>query len=159
MNPSTPKQSWWPYGLIAYFIFFITCIVSFIAFAIRQDVHLVRADYYPAEVAHQQEIDRVSRGAGLGREVVIEYSAKHAQVGVRIPAAHAGDKFAGEVGFYRPNDPTLDHSIALSPDKEGRQFIDVSKLATGSWGVRLSWKCGEVDFAKTAKIVVVGPGV
>lgn len=157
MNPSTPKKSWWPYGLIAFFIIFFTWIGTFISFAVKQEVYLVRPDYYRAEVAHQEEINRQSRAAQFGADAHIEYNAKHAKVGVKIPADHLAAKPVGEVRFYRPNNPALDHAIPLEPGTDGKQFIDVSKLAVGSWKVRLEWKLGELDFAKTAKIAVAEP--
>jgi len=153
MNPSTPKKSFWPYGLILFFIVFITWIGTFITMAVRQDIHLVRADYYSAEVAHQDEIDRQSRAAQLGGEAVIEYSAKHGQLGVKIPAAHVAAEPVGLVRFYRPNNPELDHSVPLKPAPDGKQFLDLHDLPAGSWRVRLEWRQGEVEFAKTARIV------
>jgi nitrogen fixation protein FixH len=155
MNPSTPTKSWWPYGLIVFFIVFISWIGTFITFAVRQDIHLVRTDYYRAEVAHQDEIDRQSRAAQLGHEVVIEYSARHGRLGVKIPAGHATAQPAGEVFFYRPDNPMLDHSVTLQPSAEGRQFIDVTKLAPGSWRVRMEWRVGDVEFAKSDRIAIV----
>lgn len=158
MNPSTPKKSFWPYGLILFFTVFITWIGTFITLAVRQDIHLVRADYYAAEVAHQGEIDRQSRAAQLGHEAIIEYSAKHGQLGVRIPKAHVASQVDGQIRFYRPNNPALDHAVPLKPMKDGRQFIDAGELPTGSWRVRLEWRLGQLDFAKEARIAVVRSG-
>lgn len=157
MNQPDTKASWWPRGLVAFFVFFVTSIVLFIAFAVRQDTHLVRPDYYRAEIEHQREIDSRSRANDLGHEAVIEYSARHRQVGVKIPAAHAVAAAAGMVTFYRPNNPALDHSVRLAPGGDGKQFFDVGHLAAGVWRVRLEWRVGELDFAKTAKIIVTPP--
>jgi nitrogen fixation protein FixH len=157
MKNENRETSWWPRALVAFFVFFITSIILFIAFALRQDTHLVRADYYRAEIEHQREIDRQSRANELGPLAVIEYSARHGQLGIRIPSHHAAARAAGEVRFYRPNNPALDHNVRLAPREDGKQFIDVHHLAPGAWRVRLEWQIGELDFAKTARVVIASP--
>lgn len=150
-----PPKSVWPYAIIAYFVLFIGAVATFIAFAVKQDVHLVRPDYYSAEIKFQDQIDRVSRTAALGRQVVIEYSAKHRQLGLQLPAFHEAPE--GEIRFYRPNDPTLDQAVPLKLGEKQRQFVDVKDLANGLWRVELSWQTAGQKFFKTQKIVVANP--
>jgi hypothetical protein len=153
----TPPKSFWPYALIGYFVMFISCIAVFISFALQQDVHLVRGDYYRAEVKYQEQLDRMNRTAQLGRAVVIEYSAKHRQLGIKLPATHLPLDPVGEVRLYRPNNPDLDQSFPLNPENNGKQFIDMADLENGSWRVDLSWQVHSNGFFKSQKIVIFNP--
>lgn len=152
-NP--PPKSIWPYAIIAYFVCFIGVVAAFITFAVKQDVHLVRPDYYSAEIRYQEQIDRISRTDQLGRQVAIEYSAKHRKLGVQLPPTH--EDATGEVKFYRPNNPGLDRSVALQLENNNRQYLDTKDLANGSWRVELKWRAGGVDYFKSQKIVVFNP--
>lgn len=121
----------------------------------KQDVHLVRADYYSAEIQFQDQIDRIDRTDALGRQVVIEYSAKHRQLGLQPPPFHQSPE--GQIKLYRPNDPSLDQLVPLKLGEKQRQFVDVKDLANGLWRVELSWQSGGQEFFKAQKIVVSNP--
>lgn len=148
--------SLWPRLLIAYFVLFITLLAVFVTFALKQEVHMVRPDYYAAEVAYQQRLDELNRAVGLGREAVVEHSAKHRGIGIQVPVAGAPESVTGTLRLYRPSDPALDREHELRVDERGRQFFDVSKLAAGNWRVDLRWtREGEV-YLKERRIVVTG---
>lgn len=158
MKDSQPsKKSIWPYAIIGYYVCFIAAIATFISFAVKQEVHLVRKDYYAAEMKYQQQLDQMNRTEQLGRDVVIEYSAKHRKLGVKLPDNHLPEKPVGEIKLYRPNDPRQDKSIALNLQTDGKQFIDLSKIENGSWRVELKWNAAGEDFFKAQKIIVSNP--
>ncbi len=152
-----PQKSIWPYAIIAYFVFFIAAVAAFISFALKQDVHLVRPDYYAAEMKYQQRLDQMNRTAQLGREVVIEYRAKHRKLGIKLPPQHLPGKPVGKITFYRPSDPSLDRSFPIELQSDGKQFVDIAAIANGSWRVELKWSAAGQDYFKTQKIVVSNP--
>jgi len=158
MNPSQPvPKSLWPRAIIGFYICFIGAVALFIRFALQQDVHLVREDYYAAEMKFQQQLDQLNRAARLGPEVVIEYSPKHRQLGVKLPESHLARNPAGEIRFYRPDNPALDKTYPLKPRPDGKQFVDLGEIANGSWRVELQWRAGGEEFLKTRRIVVFNP--
>src|SRR5262245_24832520 len=89
IRPSTFSSNPWPISIIAFFALFIMFIVAFIVFAMRQEVDLVRHDYYDQEVRFQQQLDRLTRSRFLSAEVAISYDAGHQQITLKLPAEHA----------------------------------------------------------------------
>lgn len=150
----TTRKSIWPVALIGWFVLFITTIGCFISFAVKQDVHLVREDYYAAELDYQNDLDRVNRTLALGHEVIIEYSARHQKLGVRIPTAHVQSLESGRIQFYRPDDPGQDRSHDLQVNASGLQFLDLVDCPPGVWKVDLQWVAGGLSYHRTARIVV-----
>ena len=59
------KHNPWPFAIIAYFVLFITAMISSIVFAVRNDQELVRKDYYEQELKFQNEIDSSTRAAAV----------------------------------------------------------------------------------------------
>lgn len=155
-NPAKPAFNPWPYALIAFFTVFVSCVVSFGVWAVRQRVDLVGADYYEREVRFQQQIDSEARTKALGTPVGIAYDATAHRIGVSLPAGAASLGAVGKIQLYRPSDSTLDREVALAPDVTGRQSFDASELREGLWKVRVSWTTA--GSAYTAEETVLVPG-
>ena len=64
---SQSKSSLWPYAIAGYFALAITGIAIFITWAVRQNMDLVRSDYYEHEILFQKHIDAVNRTRPLAR--------------------------------------------------------------------------------------------
>src|ERR1043165_8307480 len=79
----------WPYAIIGYFVFFVMCVAAFITWAVRQDMDLVRKDYYDHEILFQQQIDRQKRALDLGPQAAIAYDPALHAVTISLPASHA----------------------------------------------------------------------
>lgn len=150
------KRSLWPYAIAGYFAVAITGIALFITWAVRQNLDLVRPDYYEHEILFQKQIDAVNRARPFASELTIAYDLnKHALL-VRVPAAHTGEEFTGKVLLYRPSNAKLDQSIRLQPGRDGKQMINAAHLAPGLWKVRLDWTAGGKTFAFDQTIIVGG---
>jgi hypothetical protein len=140
-----PRRNPWPIAIIAFFIVFATFIVSFIVFASRQRVDLVRADYYEAEIKFQQQIDRVERSRPVEAGVTVNYNEKSANITIQLPAE--SDKNAtGQIELYRPSDARQDKNIKLAPDQTGQQQVNVRDLNNGLWKVRVTWTSSGKEF-------------
>jgi nitrogen fixation protein FixH len=153
---STPKPfSPWPYAIIGYFIVFITGIAVFIAWAVTQDMDLVRKDYYDHEILFQQQIDRQKRTAELGAQAAVNYDATAHAITIQIPASHVAGA-NGTIHFYRPSDAKLDHKVRLAPTPDGTQQINVQSLRVGLWKVAVQWTAGGQEYHLDRAIVIGG---
>jgi len=141
-----PAFNPWPYGLIAFFAVFISCVVGFGVFAVRQNPDLVRADYYEEELRHQQQMDRVQRTAAVRSQVVLGYDSGRQVISLELPAEHAARQPAGTIHLYRPSDAALDRQMPLAVDPEGRQTLDVRGIAEGRWKIRVTWIAGGEEY-------------
>ena len=145
------KRNPWPYAIIAYFVVFIAGIAAFIAFAVRNDMELVRPDYYDHEIKYQAQIDRLERTSAIQGQLGLDYDASAKAVSLTLPAAAAG-----EVHLYRPSDSKLDRRVKLELDSAGRQRLDVSSLRGGLWRMRVSWTAGGSEYYFEKPLVIEG---
>jgi nitrogen fixation protein FixH len=148
MNPASTKttRTLWPHVLIAWFVVFAAALAAWITFAVRQNLDLVRADYYEEEIRFQQQLDRLNRTAAIRGELALAYEASAHQITLRLPAAHAALRPVGRVQFYRPSNAALDFELPLAVDATGRQLIGTAALHPGQWKVRATWNAGGQDY-------------
>jgi nitrogen fixation protein FixH len=153
MNPSIRNP--WPIAIIAYFVVFISFIVGFVAFASRQKVDLVSANYYEDEVRFQQHLDRVERARSVPAKVA--YEPNRNAITIHLPIEHVLRLSSGSIRLYRPSNEKLDREIPLRLDNYGVQEIDARVLAPGLWKVRLNWKWGDQEYSCEQAIIAAPP--
>lgn len=149
------KRNPWPYAIIGYFVIFITGVITWITFAVRNDQQLVRADYYEHEITYQKQIEREARTASLAGNVLVEYDSGHQRVAVVLPPSVPANA-RGKISFYRPSDARLDRQLDLALDKQNSQVLDVNSLRPGLWKLRLTWSDGEREYAYEKALVLGG---
>jgi hypothetical protein len=141
------KRNPWPYAIIIYFIIFITGMVAWISFAVRNDQELVRKDYYEQEMQFQSELDRIERARNLN--VRVSYDSTKNIVCIKLP----NEASTASVHFYRPANAKLDKRITLALEN-GTQNIDVSGFNSGLWRVRLSWKANDNEYRHDETLIL-----
>lgn len=139
------KRNPWPYAIVAYFAIFITGIVVWVSFAIRNDQELVRKDYYEHEIKYQNEIDRLERAAAAPARV--EHNASERAVTIALPA-NATD---GRIYFYRPSAAKFDRQIELH---QTTQTMDLKNFEPGLWKLRLAWKLNGAEYRHDQTLVL-----
>lgn len=144
----------WPIFLVVYFIVFITYIASFIVFAERQRMDLVREDYYDQEIKFQKQIDGATRAQSSRTPIAVRYDAATASITVALPKEQAARNPSGSVNFYRPSDAQLDETRPLAVNDTGVQHLDVKGLRKGPWKVRVEWKVDGQDYFSEQPFVV-----
>ena len=154
MNATLPRRNPWPIAIVSYFIFFIGCVAAFITWAVKQNMDLVRKDYYEEEIRFQQQMDKVRRTQPFQAAIAVAYNSTAGLLEIALPAAHTGDDFSGRIHLYRPSDASLDLSLPLSVNSAGQQKIATGQLRSGLWKVRLSWTAGEQDYFSERSIIV-----
>jgi len=163
MNSTTakPSRNLWPHAIIAWFVIFAAAMAAWIAVAVRQNMDLVRSDYYEEEVRFQHQLDRLNRTAAISSEVTLNYDATKREVTLLLPAAHLAPRPAGQIHFYRPSNAALDFQVPLSADAAGRQRIGANALRGGLWKVRVQWNAAGQDYFFEQVIVAdeTSPGI
>jgi nitrogen fixation protein FixH len=134
-------------GIAAFLFVFVSCIAAFITFAVRQQMDLVRPDYYEEEIRYQVQYDRLERTRALGPAARMAADAVRGTLEVGIPATHAAALTAGTIQFYRPSDAGQDRVIPLKPSAEGVQTAALGELGPGLWRVRVRWTTGGKEYA------------
>ena len=156
MNVPTSKRNPWPYAIVAYFIVFASAIAAWITFAVRQNMDLVRKDYYEEEIRYQQQIDRQNRTQAIRSEVNVSYDGTQQAITLTLPATHARQQARGTIQLYRPSDASLDRTMQLAVNAEGAQRLDAKSLRPGLWKVRVQWTAAGQDYFFDEAVVIGG---
>lgn len=143
------KRNPWPYAIIGYFVVFIAAMASWIVFAVRNDMELVRPDYYEQEIKYQAQIDRLERTSAVRGQLSLDYSPAAQSVALTLPTGAVG-----EVHLYRPSDAALDRRVKLELDQAGRQVLNVAELRGGLWRMRVSWTAGGSEYYFEEPLVI-----
>jgi nitrogen fixation protein FixH len=153
---SRPGRNPWPAGIVIAFVVFVAGTAGLVVFSASQRVELVAPDYYEQELRYQQQIDRQARTRALGEAVTLEYNQDRRELQIQLPGSHGGKSASGAIDLYRPDARTLDRSLKLEVDAQGRQVIDGLELRPGLWRLRLSWAVGDQTYYWERKLVVPG---
>jgi hypothetical protein len=138
----------WGTRLVIVFGLFVAAVLAVVAFAMTRRVELVTDGYYEKGLAYQRQIDRIDRtrkeGVAVGVEVVPE------GVVLKFPGSSSGT--TGDVLAYRPDDRSLDFTLPVGIDAEGRMLIPRGKLSGGLWRIQITWtRLGE-EYYHEAKV-------
>ena len=154
MNSSDKSVNPWPIAIIAFFVCAIAAIVAFVVFATRNQMELVRHDYYDEEIRYQQQLDRLRRTRPLNARVTVAYDPTRRQIRIKLPSEHAMRPTSGRIHFYRPSDANLDRDFELAVNADGVQDVDTTKLRAGLWKIRVYWKVNNEDYFFDQSVVV-----
>ncbi len=144
----------WPYAIIAWFVLFVSGMAAWAVVAMRQNVELVRPDYYEEEIQFQRQLDRVTRTAALSGQVSIQRDPAGQAIELRLPPAHAGKAVEGRIQFYRPSNARLDFERPLSLGEGGAQRIGTEGMPSGLWKVRVRWKVDGEEYYHDQSVVL-----
>ena len=142
----------WPLGIVVTFGLFFIGMASVVVIAATHREHLVNGNYYEQELKFQGQIDAVARAQKSGATI----DSANDVVTVTLPRHLLAPDLSGTVELYRPSAPELDRQFPLAPTADGRQTLDVSRLAPGLWRVRVKWNAGGQDYFLDQKIIVTG---
>jgi len=146
MKSILKNQNPWPVAIIAYFILFISAMVTWIVYASHQKLDLVSKDYYEQEIQFQKQVDRLNNTAQFRHDVAIRYDLAAQTITLKLPPGHAKEAVLGRIHLYRPSDASLDEVTALAVDISGAQTVNVSKLQPGFWKVQLYWRVKDQEY-------------
>ena len=146
------KTNLWPWGIILTFVLFFGGMATVVVIAATHRESLVNANYYEQELKFQSRIDSAARGQKSGASIQLDAVA--GKLLVTLPPEQVAQKLSGAIEFYRPSTPDLDHELSLAPNAEGKQTLDVAKLAAGAWHVRVRWNAGGHDYFLEQKITI-----
>jgi nitrogen fixation protein FixH len=153
---SSNRRSLWPRAIIGYFAVVLCAMAVFVTWAVRQNMDLVRPDYYEHEILFQKQIDAVNRARPFASQIAVTYEIERQTLSVRIPSSHVVAQLSGTAHLYRPSDASLDRRVELKPAPDGAQIINARQLAPGLWKVRLDWTANGEAFAFERSIVIGG---
>jgi hypothetical protein len=128
----------WGTGIAIFYSVFALTMLLFVVFSFRQKIDLVSPDYYAKELAYQQQIDAMQRNAGLLEQMKFKLNGKFLEL--IIPMKLQNETISGEVDLFCPADNRKDMKFPFETRGEEMQRIDFSRVSTGRYTLKLTWK-------------------
>ena len=136
----------WGTGIVIAFTLFILFILSFVYRVQtdrKYDNELVTEDYYKAEGAVDQDIEKKNNANALATQVTIKKNDEGIQV--EFPADFDYSKIKGKVSLYRPSSQKLDFEVSISLTSP-HLLIPKSSLTGGLWDISVDWNYEGTDY-------------
>ena len=128
---------------IAYSSFVVLMLVLVFASA-TQEFHLVREDYYAAEMDYESHLEKVRNTESLSSKVEVWYEADQETIGIRLPADIK--QSSGNVLLYYPTSARKDREIHWESTSETSLLFEAKELASGLCRVKLTWESEGISY-------------
>jgi hypothetical protein len=143
-DPAKPPFSFWPLSITAALVAVVLGLGYVAYIAISNPAHLVRPDYYDAEIAHEDRMDMKARVSQLEEQPALSLAGQILTVDLGPGWASAATNMV--LHAYRPNNPSQDFSMPLPPHTT-RTSIDLSGREFGRWKFSLEWIMNDLRYA------------
>lgn len=144
----------WGWGIAILFSSFVMLLIGFIVLSLFNRIDLVSQDYYIEELSYQKQIDRITRSKTLGQYLTWDYDKINKMITLNFPVTLDHSKIKGKILFFRPSDAKQDMLISVHPDDKARQYIDVHKLSSGFWRIKIFWQTEASEFYHEGQIII-----
>lgn len=139
----------WGTGIALFYGSFMVVLVFAVIKSTTYDNSLVSEHYYADDLAYQQHYNKLKNNQTLLHDLEI---IKSEQIIIfQFPSEVS--KAEGEIQFFCPFDKSQDFTVAISPDTQQLQTVDISKLKTGRWKIKVDWQANGKDFYKEEAII------
>ncbi|GAB1444925.1 hypothetical protein MASR2M41_05710 [Flammeovirgaceae bacterium] len=135
--------------IVVAFVLFAVFIATLVTVCIRQDISLVRPDYYQEELVHQHKMTLIQNAKSLEALPVISISEN-----ILTISFSDFDKIEkGELRLLRPSDVKLDKKFTLQAGNQKQQFpLDV--WSKGLYRASVQWTMSGKEFYYERLIVL-----
>lgn len=133
----------WGTGIAIFFSLFVAFMLFMVYQTSQQDFDLVTEDYYSAELAYQDVIDRTENYLKLGEEVRLEKAGEALRI--VIPENALDDQSKTQLHLFRPSDDLMDKVYEFSGSNNLIE-IPAADLIKGKYLIKLAWTTGEVPY-------------
>lgn len=140
----------WGNKILFLYLGFVALIVSMVVVSMRQQVDLVRPDYYAKELQYQNDIDKMNNLNSLKSELNCKLNS-NSDLQITFPVEHLNENIQGEILIYKPSDAKSDKLISIAAN-EGRMIIPMASFSKGMYKVKIDWNVNGKSFY-TEKVI------
>ena len=132
----------WGWGIGVFYSLFVISLLAVVYMTTFYKPDMVSDDYYRDEQLFQQQIDKTINTNRLEFKPSVLKEINN----LVITFPNELRNSTGKINFFRPSNSNLDFELDLKLNSELKQFINVDKLTTGKWKVKLEWKKDSVEY-------------
>jgi hypothetical protein len=142
----------WGYRVAVLYTGFASLIIFLVSLTFRENIDLVTPDYYAQELKYQEKKESIERNNRLENPARISRTKEQAVV--IFPANFNPGDITGTIHIFRPSDKELDFQLAIRPDDNNYQIIDLKTLTRGLYRIKVSFKVNGEEYFLEEQIVV-----
>ncbi len=141
----------WGNSILLVFALFLTVMITFIVFSLRQNTDLVSKDYYEkgANYTHQMEIN--TRSASFRDSIQLKIIDHQLVAQFSKSIYQRSDTM--QVTFYRPSDQKLDFTTKVLV-KTATQTFDQKNLIKGRYVATFAWMIGKEQYQVEKELIL-----
>lgn len=143
----------WGYKITIVIITFIVAMLSMVFIASKQTNDMIDSNYYAKELAYQQIIDAVDNTKPYLANISIVQTNKAILLKLPKDISNALDANAS-IELIKVDNKTKDITISLVLNN-GEQLISKSRLHTGAYLARISWKNNGIAYYYKQNINII----
>lgn len=140
----------WGTGIALFYGLFVAVLVFAVFKSRTYDNSLVSEHYYADDLAYQKHYNKLINSQSLQHDLQIVKLNKN--ITFQFPAEVG--KAQGEIQFFCPFDSKQDFKVAVNPDTQQQQRVDVAKLKNGRWKIKVDWQADGKDYYKEEAIIL-----
>lgn len=127
----------WGKRILILYLGFVMLILTLVYLSFKQDVNLVRVDYYEQEKLYNLKYQGQENVKSLGKSPVLEIGAD--SVRLYMPAVDSNAQLTGFVQFFRPSTSQLDTKDSFEIQLPQHLAYARTLFAEGKYYLWISW--------------------
>lgn len=128
--------------IVVAFVLFAGFITTLVIVCVRQDVNLVRPDYYQEELQHQQKMTFIQNAKSLEALPVISVNGSV----ISVSFSDFNKIEHGELQLLRPSDMKLDKKFILHAGNKTVQEFPLEVWSKGLYRASMQWTMNGKEF-------------
>ena len=151
---SNNKDTSWPAGIFGVYGIFVIGLIVAVFLSLNNDVEMVTSNYYEKTLTYEDQITRIKNTKALTQQPDIAFNQDKSVMILTMPEILEEKNYTGKIKFFRPSNSSMDKSLKLQCDAQGKQIIPLSTLVSGKWKVQLLWSDGQKEYYFEKVIII-----
>lgn len=146
------KKIGWGTRIAILYIGFVMLSITMVVISMNQKIDLVSEDYYPKELAFQNQINSTNNANALSEQISHSFTGNGIEL--QFPSIFKGKKITGEIVFFRPSDASKDFKTPVRLDEQVKQIIPINNLNKGMYKLQIDWKVNDTAYFDEETILI-----
>ena len=142
----------WGHKITLVIIFFIIGMLGMVFIAFNQSNEMVDSNYYDKEIKYQSRIDAAKNLNEVSKiDLVLQIKS---ELIISVPISLCENFSEGNIEFVKNDNQKEDRMFNFLPNNLGEFRIPKSKLAMGTYKVRIAWQSNKISYYKEQNLSI-----
>ena len=142
----------WGTGIALVYGIFALSMVGFAIQSSKQDIGLVKKDYYEDDINYQTHYNKIQNAQHLKTDLSVALDSTGSAIAFKFPTDVS--KPTGKILLFRPSQSGADVELDISLNPQNIMEIPTQSLKAGLWKVKVEWNADGKDFYKEESLII-----